>query len=122
MRPWSKSAKPPANFASSDCTPRQTRSRQNKRAGEHAPALFLNPYCPLNIRFNSAVAASFFAHQARTAAAAVSAGDIIADAPQAPAQPLRKLVPRTPQTRLERVFRHAKLLGGLSGGVALDFA
>src|SRR6266446_6666665 len=66
-----------------------------------------------------AVAAGFLAHHA---AIAVPAGDIIADAAQAAAEAFRKLVPRAPQSSLQRIFRHTELLRGFASGISLHFA
>src|SRR5690349_1499217 len=63
---------------------------------------------------DSAVAALRVAH--------ATAGDAVAHSPQTPSKPLGKLVPRAPQTSLERVFRHAQLLRGFARRVALHLA
>src|ERR1700723_2933148 len=77
--------------------------------------------CFVTSPFPSAVAASPFTHHPRSSISAV-ARHVIADAPQPPAQALRQLVPRAPQPRLQRIFRHAELLRRFARRVTLDFA
>src|SRR5712692_4306200 len=120
-KPSRKSARPPANSASSAATlplPVNRRIRglfsvASKAEGQRfrRPSFPLLPKLPLP--HLSAIAALCVAHPA---------GHVILHSPQTPSQPLGKLVPRAPQPRLQRVLRYAQLLGRFARRITLHFA
>ena len=94
---------------------------KNKKAGVSAgPFRLIASLLHSPFSAPSAVAASLFAHH--PSAIAILPGDVVAEAPQPAPQPLGKLVPRAPQTRLQRVLGYAELLRRFSGRVAFHFA
>ena len=95
------------------------RDVQTKRPAQNAPA---SPFAL--ILSELAVAASAFAHHpgAGYSSIAILPPDVLAESSQSSPKTLGQLMPRTPQPRLQRIFRHAKFLRRFSRRVTLDLA